>query len=115
MIAASRRVLLTAAAAAAGIVGLVVGRRLIRSREAEPAVKDRPRYRIEADEKVGVAVRRVAAAQLDLALDRLQATEDPDGEAVHDARKALKRTRALLRLSRHLLGIETFQRENHNL
>jgi CHAD domain-containing protein len=94
---------------------LVLGRRRIRAHESEPAVKERPPYRIDSDEKAGVAVRRVAAAQLDLALDRLRAPEDPGGEAIHDARKALKRTRALLRLSRRLLGTETFQRENHNL
>ena len=115
MISASRRVVVAAVAAATAVVGLVVGRRLIRARESEPAVKDRPSYRLDADEKVGVAVRRVAAAQLDKALRRLEAPEDHDGEAVHDARKALKRTRALLRLSRYLLGTETFQRENHNL
>jgi CHAD domain-containing protein len=115
MIRSSRRLILLTASVATAVAGMVAGRRLIRAHEPEPAVKKRPPYRIEPDEKVGPAVRRVAAAQLDLARDLLREPEDPAGEAVHDARKALKRTRALLRLSRHLLGTETFQRENHNL
>ncbi|MFL5824368.1 MAG: CHAD domain-containing protein [Solirubrobacteraceae bacterium] len=115
MISRSRRLILVTASSATGLAGLVLGRRLIRAHEPERAVKDRPPYRIQADEKVGPAVRRIAAAQLDLALGRLGDFAPMDEEAIHDARKALKRTRALLRLSRDLLGTETFRRENHNL
>jgi CHAD domain-containing protein len=115
MINPSRRMVVVTVSSATAVAGLVLGRRLIRAHDPEEAVKERPPYRIETDERVGPAVRRVAAAQLDLALECLRARSDTNEEAIHDARKALKRSRALLRLSRDLLGTETFQRENHNL
>ena len=58
-------------------------------------------YRIELDEPLGAELRRVAAEQLGRAVAGLEAAgrrERPS--AVHDARKRVKKTRALLRLAR---------------
>jgi CHAD domain-containing protein len=59
-------------------------------------------------------VRRIGLAQLELAEQRLKGTSDPV-TAVHEARKSLKRTRALLRLARRALGETVYRRENRQL
>jgi len=65
-------------------------------------------YRIEADESLEEGVRRVADEQIEKALDSLDldASESTEkaGEAIHDARKRMKKTRSLLRLARAPLG-----------
>jgi len=68
-------------------------------------------YRFKLKEPLRDGVRRIALEQLDKAIVR------PKGEAervpwVHETRKSLKRTRALLRLVRAGLEAETWQREN---
>jgi CHAD domain-containing protein len=57
-------------------------------------------YRIDFDRSLEHEVRRIASHQLSAAIDLLK--EQPEGphEAVHDARKHIKRTRALYRLIR---------------
>jgi CHAD domain-containing protein len=58
-------------------------------------------------------MKRMALAQLDLAIELVQGKGDvPSDEAVHDTRKALKRLRALVRLLRKELGEQAFAREN---
>jgi CHAD domain-containing protein len=72
-------------------------------------------YRLRKNEDAADGVRRIARAQLDLAGESLEAGTAPGGDldaAVHDARKALKRLRALVRLSRDALGDEAYRREN---
>jgi CHAD domain-containing protein len=61
-------------------------------------------YRIQSNELVQDGVRRCAREQLDRAVAALteRVTDDPV-EAVHDARKALKQERSLLRLARGTL------------
>jgi CHAD domain-containing protein len=70
-------------------------------------------YRLQPDEGVPDGLRRSAREQLDRAIDELttRASGDPV-EAVHDARKALKKARSLLRLSRGALDPEDRRREN---
>jgi CHAD domain-containing protein len=64
------------------------------------------------DESLALALRRVALDQFAIAIDGLAAPgEDRDG-AVHEARKALKRLRALLRLVRDELGETVYRNEN---
>src|SRR5262249_28083071 len=61
-----------------------------------------------------VGLKRIALGQLDLAIEML-ATEDGQTlseSAVHEARKALKRLRALIRLLEDELGEQLFAREN---
>jgi CHAD domain-containing protein len=56
-------------------------------------------------------VRRIARGQIDLAAEVLEGDGDRD-EAIHEARKALKRLRALVRLARDELGDDVYRREN---
>ena len=70
-------------------------------------------YRLQPDEPAPDGVRRVARGQIDLARDELAGDGHKDiGDAVHEARKAFKRVRALVRLARDELGDEAYRREN---
>lgn len=70
-------------------------------------------YRLQADETVRHGLRRCAREQLDRAIDELtNRMRDDPVEAVHDARKALKKTRSLLRLGRGTLESDGRRREN---
>jgi CHAD domain-containing protein len=68
-------------------------------------------YRFELDESLGVGFQRIAREQIDRAAAELAEGKDRV-TAVHAARKALKRIRALLRLVRPALGEERYRREN---
>ena len=74
---------------------------------------------LRSGEPPGAGLLRILHEQLSRAADRMTAAlsppesaEDDTAEAVHEARKALKRTRAVLRLLRCALGEAAFQREN---
>jgi CHAD domain-containing protein len=67
-------------------------------------------YRLKSGEHAADGVRRIAREQIDLASEQLTARDLGDG--VHEARKAFKRLRALLRLSRDPLGDEVYRVEN---
>ena len=71
-------------------------------------------YRFDTGETARDGVLRIARGQLELTIDLLRDERDPDGrgEAVHEARKALKRLRALLRLSNGTVADRRFRREN---
>src|SRR5215218_6617207 len=69
-------------------------------------------YRLSFADDVPGSVRRCAREQLAGAVERLE--EDPV-KAVHEARKHLKKTRALLRLVRPALGRKAYRRENDAL
>ncbi|MBV9816816.1 MAG: CHAD domain-containing protein [Solirubrobacterales bacterium] len=70
-------------------------------------------YKLPADENVRDAVVRAAREQLDRAVRNLSDTigDDPVG-AVHAARKAVKKERSLLRLTRGALPAKLRRREN---
>jgi CHAD domain-containing protein len=73
-------------------------------------------YRLWTDEDVPAGLRRCAREQLDRAIEQL--TERVSGdpvEAVHDARKALKQERSLLRLARGTMGAAERRRQNARL
>ncbi|HUZ28211.1 MAG TPA: CHAD domain-containing protein [Solirubrobacteraceae bacterium] len=70
------------------------------------------RYRLGREEAAGPGLGRVVAGQLANAVEWLTADDAAAGDAVHDARKALKRSRAALRLGRDLVGDERYRREN---
>jgi len=74
-------------------------------------------YRLLADEDAADGVRRVIVGRLDKAVERLREAGDGDAqaEAIHGARKDLKKARAALRLVRDDLGAKTFKRENRAL
>ena len=72
-------------------------------------------YELSATETFAAGVGRIAAASLDETQATLAAAEAgarSAPEAVHHARKELKKLRALLRLARAGLGEATFRREN---
>ena len=71
-------------------------------------------YRFKLGEPTGKGVRRIALEQLDRARASLDGGMEP-ALAVHDARKCLKRSRALLRLVRPALGEREFKAQAHRL
>jgi CHAD domain-containing protein len=73
-------------------------------------------YELSFDEDVPTTVRRAAHEQLGGAAAELADDAAADGgEAVHDARKRIKKTRALLRLVRPGVPASRFRRENRAL
>lgn len=70
-------------------------------------------YRLERGEPVPEGIRRIACEELEGAVRSLERTRGRD-EAIHDARKRLKKTRALLRLVRPQLG-DVYSEENTRL
>jgi CHAD domain-containing protein len=76
------------------------------------------KYRLHEDESAVEGVRRVIAGRLEKAAERLRETGAADGDlgdAVHGARKDLKKARAALRTVRAELGPKTFRRESRRL
>src|SRR5215813_5968501 len=68
-------------------------------------------YRFKRKETLAEAVKRIAAEQLDEALERARAKTSFD-EAVHDVRVCFKKLRGLIRLIRGELGDHTYKHEN---
>jgi CHAD domain-containing protein len=99
-----------AASAALAAGGLVTARSAARNR-AETRRRVERRYRLRGDEPIADGVRRIGRGQLELARE-LIADEHADAEAIHEARKTIKRLRALVRLSRDSLGTERYRAEN---
>ncbi len=76
------------------------------------------KYKLRSDETAVEGVRRVVAGRLEKAAERLRETGAANGDladAVHGARKDLKKARAALRTVRAELGPKTFRRENRRL
>jgi CHAD domain-containing protein len=70
-------------------------------------------YRLKPGEPLSEGVVQIAHSRIDHAIAELRGKSDSSAEeAVHEARKNLKRLRALLRMIRGELGDETFRREN---
>ncbi|HEV7772919.1 MAG TPA: CHAD domain-containing protein [Conexibacter sp.] len=72
-------------------------------------------YRLSIADEVPSSVRTCAREQLAGAIERLQRADEDPVKAVHEARKHLKKTRALLRLVRPALGKPAYRRENDTL
>jgi CHAD domain-containing protein len=72
-------------------------------------------YRFLPGEPVSAAVKRVVGARVDDAIAQLrgEAGTEP-AEAVHEARKDIKKVRSALRLVRDPLGDDEWRRENHH-
>jgi CHAD domain-containing protein len=69
-------------------------------------------YRLRVGEPVPEEIARVARGRIDHAIDELSgATESTSEQAVHNARKDMKKLRALLRLVRGEIGDEVVRRE----
>jgi CHAD domain-containing protein len=96
------------------LAAVVLTVKLIRNRTQRAAV--RASLGLRADKGLADEVRRVARNEIDGAIASLTTEGEPvSAEAVHDARKRLKRLRALLRLTRHELGGKAFKVENRAL
>lgn len=78
------------------------------------ATSDRDRsYRLAKEEGLAVGLTRVAAGRAEKALERLRESGLGErAEAVHGARKDMKKLRTVLRLLRGELGRRRFKREN---
>lgn len=75
--------------------------------------RDSRSYRFLPGEPLPDAIRRVARGRIDHALDELNGNTDSSPEqAVHEARKDMKKLRSLLRLVRAELGDKRYRREN---
>ncbi len=92
------------------------------STDSENGVDEAPSpnhtYRLQGDEEAATGMRRVIIGRLEKATERLrEAGEEGDAlaEAIHGARKDLKKARAALRLIRDELGEKSFKRENQAL
>jgi CHAD domain-containing protein len=73
-------------------------------------------YRLSLDDKVSDALRTVAREELEAAADGLDHGHAADPvEAVHDARKRLKKTRSALRLARPAMRGRDYRAENRRL
>jgi CHAD domain-containing protein len=94
----------TAAAAGIGIR---------RFRRGNGASFDSDAYRLLPREPDGAGLKRVLTSQVDDAIAQLRgdAGSQP-AEAIHEARKDVKKIRSALRLVRHEIGDETWRREN---
>jgi CHAD domain-containing protein len=76
------------------------------------------KYKLRGDVSAAEGMRRVLAGRLEKAAERLRETGAANGDladAVHGARKDLKKARAALRTVRADLGPESFHRENRRL
>jgi CHAD domain-containing protein len=98
----------TAAAAAAGIG-------IKKLRDSEDGASDSTAYRIVDGEPVGPGMKRVIAVQVDDAIAQLrgEAGSEP-ADAIHEARKDMKKIRSALRLVRDTLGDGVWRRENEH-
>ncbi len=71
-------------------------------------------FELSDDERLSDGLRRLSLEELDRAIGGLLAGSDID-IAVHEARKSMKRLRAVLRMIRDELGEERYRRENELL
>ena len=71
-------------------------------------------YRFKLQEPIGQGVRRIGLEQVEIAEAKLSSKEDVSA-AIHDARRCLKRARALLRLIRPGLEESDYRREAERL
>jgi CHAD domain-containing protein len=96
----------TAAAAGYGI-------RRLRSGDGAGADFDSDAYRLLSREPVGAGMKRILTSQVDDGIAQLRGEVGTDpAEAVHEARKDVKKIRSALRLIRDQIGDETWRREN---
>jgi CHAD domain-containing protein len=71
---------------------------------------------LEADESIRKGLRRIARQHLQAALEHVAgASVDSSDKAVHEARKAFKKVRAVLRMVRPKIGTRAFRIENECL
>lgn len=67
---------------------------------------------IQRDEALGAGIRRICLEYLDRASGALAHPEEGPEAGIHTARKAMKRVRAMIRLTRDIVGEEAYRNEN---
>lgn len=73
-------------------------------------------FQLKHDERLAKGIRRIVRKQLDKAFAELSGEQGSSrDEAVHEARKSLKKVRAVLRLVRPVIGKSRFRSENIGL
>lgn len=77
-----------------------------------PGISIDPAVRIGDGEPLGHGIRRMSVALLDRAIGELAVAPGDRASGVHDARKALKRVRALIRLVRDTVGYRPYREIN---
>jgi CHAD domain-containing protein len=88
---------------------------LTRADPRDWAYLNRMAYRLERDESVATGLKRVVRDEIESASEHLNGGKKVSrDQAIHEARKSIKKVRALLRLIRGELG-ETFDAENARL
>jgi CHAD domain-containing protein len=101
-----------AALAAVGTAAAAAGVGIRRLRDGERGF-DSDAYRLLEGEPVGSGIRRSILAQVDDAIVHLRGeTEVEPAEAIHEARKDIKKARSALRLVRDEIGDDVWRREN---
>src|SRR5437899_661018 len=74
---------------------------------------DSDAYRLLAGEPVDAGIKRILRAQIDDAIDHLRGDAGAEpAEAIHEARKDVKKIRSALRLVRDAIGDDLWRREN---
>jgi CHAD domain-containing protein len=71
-----------------------------------------PGFRLHAGEPLGTGLKRLGIDEIDRAISGFYDGEEAFREAVHEARKSIKRIRALLRLIRFEVGEQIYRFEN---
>lgn len=69
-------------------------------------------YRLQAGEPLADGLRRIANEQAAGAIELLEQVEADPEKNIHNARKSLKQTRAVLRMVRSAIGETVYKREN---
>lgn len=78
-------------------------------------MSDSTAYTLLESEPVGDGIRRIVLARVDNALAELRGdTESTPAEAIHEARKDMKKIRSAIRLVRDALGDDLYRRENQH-
>jgi len=100
-----------AAGGAAAVAAAGIG--IKRLTDSDGASFDSDAYRLLPGEPVAEGLKRVIAGQVDDAIEQLrgEAGSEP-AEAIHEARKHIKKVRSALRLIRDPIGDDTWRREN---
>jgi CHAD domain-containing protein len=101
-----------AAGAATVAAAAVAARELVHRANGDQRQGPSRRYRLRRREPLAFGVRRVTRGRLDDAVERLRDGDVDEVEAVHEARKDLKKLRSALRLVRPVLGEDDYAREN---
>ncbi len=74
-----------------------------------------PDFRLESGEPLGVGLKRLSVSEIETAITGFYDGEEAFAEAVHSARKSMKKLRALLRLIRFEIGEKVYSYENNLL